>query len=256
MSRSYSGWIAPLLALFVVWATLCSLETVRAQTLEVQEEIFGLLQEPSFIDRLKRIWRLAEVLSTEVELQDLKGPVSIKDALGMIHDQFAVKGVRLKLLIDQSSFQENKDGFDQPSFSEQTVDFSGLPQRVVLSRVLMEMLDQLPYPNATVVIRDSWEGNWLEFTTVQAAGRQGLSFHVARRIAPTVRFWLNAGLVCALAFLVIRAPAIWRRSNARLAGLILLIPRAAVVYLFWPAWLVVIGVGAFRRRVLGAGVGA
>lgn len=213
-----------------------------AQTLEVQEEGFGLLQaEPTGIDYFKWVWRWANILSTEIDTTQFRGPLTFKEGLGIAYEQCQDKGIELPILVDHAAFvgkvTDNKV-YDVP------MEITGLPKRVPLSRLLMEMLDQLPDADATIVVRNSY----LEITTVRAVGRSGLSFHIARRIAPIVRFWSLAGLVAALAFVAFRAWSVWRPADGRLFGLVVLMLGGVLVWLFWPIWLVIVGVQFLRKR--------
>lgn len=217
--------------------------TVSAQTLEVQEEIAGTLRQadPTGLGYLKWVWRWAKILSSEVDLTQSQGPLTFKEALGIAYEQCQDKGIELQILVDRAALVEKMKGGD---IFDLRMEFADLPKRVPLSRLLMEMLDQIPDADATIVVRNTY----LEITTVRAAGRSGLSFQVARRVAPIVRFWSLAGMVAALAFVAFRAWSVWRRPDGRLFGLVVLILGGVLVWLFWPIWLVIVGVQFLRKR--------
>lgn len=213
-----------------------------AQTLEVLEERTGGVEaDPTGIGYFKWVWRWANILSTEIDTTQFRGPLTFMEALGIAYDQCASKGIELQILVDRAALVEKVEGDD---VADVRMEFSGLPNRVPLSRLLMEMLDQLPEADATIVVRNTY----LEITTIRAAGRSGLSFHIARRIAPIVRCWSLAGLAAALAFLFVRAPSVWRRPDGRFLGFIVMILCGGLVWLFWPIWLVATVVGLLRRR--------
>src|SRR5262245_22106869 len=171
--------------------------------------------EPSGIGYFKWVWRWANILSTEIDTTQFQGLVTLKEALDVAYDHCAAKEIELNILIDHRGFGKRPE---HDELFDLQVDLSALPKRVPLSRLFIEVLGQLPAEDATIVLRHTY----VEITTVRAAGRSGLSFHIARRIAPVVRFWWWAGLAAALIFLTIRMRGIWRRPEGRLFGFIVM----------------------------------
>jgi len=156
---------------------------VSAQTLEIQEEVAGSLvkADPTGIGYLKWVWRWANVLGTEIDTTQFQGPVTLKEALDVAYDHCADKEIELNILIDHRAFGKRPE---HEQLLDVEVNLSALPKRVPLSRLFMEMLDHLPEEDATIVLHYTF----LEITTVREAGRSGLSFHIARRIARSCAF--------------------------------------------------------------------
>lgn len=223
------------------WLLSLGVQNVSAQTLEIQEEITGfIVEERDPFGFLSWTWRWANILNTEIDIVGFGERKSLHRTLGSINEEFAKRGRGIRGEVDLAAFANKGTGLD-----DVVMDLSNLPERVTLSRLLVAILDQLPDQDATIVLGHSH----FEITTLQVAGRRGISFHLARRIAPVARIWFWAGIACAAVYLLLRAPAVMRKPENRLAACVWLLLKIVAVGLFWPAWLVVFVTGMIWKPI-------
>jgi len=239
-SGALRRWQISLILCGALLASLASPRELRAQTVEIHEEITSRLEQSSWLGPLKWAWRWAHVLGAEVNLAEFDGPMPLKGVLDVAYDQLSAHCIQLDFLIDSAELDKDADD----SCLKCMIDLSKLPRRVTLHRLLVEALKQLPQRQATVLVRPTY----LEITTVQAAQGRDRSFYFLGGAAPIAKVWLLLAALCTLLFLGLRAPGICRRSERKATGLLGLLARGGLVFLFWPVWLVACGVALLRDK--------
>jgi hypothetical protein len=117
--------------------------------------------------------QIAALLNEYVEMKDFQNAMSLKEALGLVMEKYALKNKELPILVDTAAFkEENPEG---ANIYDNQVSFPPFPRLLRGSMVLDLMLRKVDPPNATYLIRD---GTVLVTTKKEARPRRLLHARV------------------------------------------------------------------------------
>lgn len=99
---------------------------------------------------------IIRALQTPLDMKDFQNPMTLKEALGLLHEKIEElgvlgKNVGLPIFIDQGAFQD--DHPEAPDIYESQVKFPPYPKKMTVASALQHALGQVPTGNATYVVR-------------------------------------------------------------------------------------------------------
>jgi hypothetical protein len=90
------------------------------------------------------------ILDERLDMKEFQNQLSLKEALGLIHDQLALRDDEFSIFVDADAFkQENPDA---PDIFETRVQFPQAPKKMTVAMALGIILNKVPTNNATFVV--------------------------------------------------------------------------------------------------------
>lgn len=151
-------------------------------------QVQDVLEGPDFGLTAEEYARMAQVLSTSVELKELATAVSLKDALGRLINRLDARGAELVILVDTSAFEREASRMDVYSVP---VKMQGLPDAVTADAFLHHVIEQIPGEQARLVVHR----NHVEVTTRRAVDLDGVPNLLEWRIANMLGRPIQSGIV-------------------------------------------------------------
>lgn len=122
---------------------------------------------------------------TNVDMNEFKGTLALKEALIRCHEQLEKKGVAVPVLVDRYAFsvEAKEKGTILDVLSETKVKYDAAPRYLTVGAFLRLTLRQIPTANATFIIRP----DFVEITTIKRAN--------GRWIVPSIIDGIKGGRV-------------------------------------------------------------
>jgi hypothetical protein len=150
-------WAQNMLRVIAISWVLITLPAVaNAQTQEVHEGPWTDEDAQEWSDQIRRS---REILSMFLDTSKFSARMNFKEVLGQAYDQLADKGIEFTVLVDSQAFKDENQELD---VLQLPIRLPPIPERITVSKLLHEILDQIPGKCATVVFRP---GNYIEITT-------------------------------------------------------------------------------------------